>query len=218
MAFEVSFTDHAVRRFIQRHYPEMTHKEALLLLEDRAREATSLKQKTFLGDHQWQMTDPDIVLVVKHERGRSVCVTVLPTHEDYGAIPEEELEAMREYAERTEPRQIRNTESTLEDVKQKCSAELPQKCTPLQQLLIATETKLANIRLHLAKEYLEVKAKERNDELRMQRKRAQKAENRAEHLKCLLAEALRHLRKSGKPRDAEFADTIDPDSGTEESR
>jgi len=161
MAFEVEFTGHAVERFIQRHRPDLRYNQARRLLEDRAREATSLKQKTLAGDHQWQMADPDIVLVVKHERGRTVCVTILPEPEGYHGIPPEELEMMREYAERYGADQIKFYNDKIDGIAAKLQGPQasgpPVKPAHRQQLeaqMITAESKLRKLRIQLAREWI----------------------------------------------------------------
>lgn len=75
-------TRHAVDRFVQRHAPHMTVQEAFRHLCDAWPTAAHLKAKTLLGHHQWQLRDPDCVLVLRENRGRLICVTVLPEVEE----------------------------------------------------------------------------------------------------------------------------------------
>lgn len=55
--------------------------QAFLHLIEAVPRAAPLKAKTLLGHHQWQLQDPDCVLVIREKRGRKVCVTVLPEPE-----------------------------------------------------------------------------------------------------------------------------------------
>lgn len=75
-------TRHAVDRFVQHHAPHLTAKQAFRLLLEAAPRAAHLKAKTILGDHQWQLEDPECVLVMKEDHGRMICVTVLPEPEN----------------------------------------------------------------------------------------------------------------------------------------
>jgi hypothetical protein len=75
-------TRHAVERFVQRHAPHMTAKEAYQHLCVAWRSAAHLRAKTILGHHQWQLRDPDCVLVLRENGGRLICVTVLPEAEE----------------------------------------------------------------------------------------------------------------------------------------
>lgn len=75
-------TKHAVERFVQRHAPYLTVGQAFWHLRRAARFAAHLKAKTVLGHHQWQIDDPSCVLVIKEDRGRMICVTVLPEPEE----------------------------------------------------------------------------------------------------------------------------------------
>lgn len=98
----ISFTHHAVERFIQRHTDgTMSIAEARQLLEEKSRTANHLREKTILGQAQWEITDPPCVLVTKPlPRSKDlVCVTVLPTRSVGGFSPDE-MEIIREAAER----------------------------------------------------------------------------------------------------------------------
>ncbi len=95
------FTEHAIDRFIERHAPDLSRKEARKCLEETALKAVRLKEKTINGESQWMLED-GIILVTKRDGGETVCVTILP--EPYRRGPrEEELEMMREYAEANLP-------------------------------------------------------------------------------------------------------------------
>lgn len=75
-------TRHAVDRFVQRHAPHLTAKQAYQLLLQEVPRAAHLKAKTILGHHQWQLDHPECVLVMKEDNGRMICVTVLPEPEE----------------------------------------------------------------------------------------------------------------------------------------
>lgn len=93
-----SITPHAVERFVQRHAPAMSHRQARAYLEEKAPHAARLKERTIKGDQQWQLHDPECVLVMKRDfRLRAwVCVTVLPEPEGT-AINDEEMEILRNH-------------------------------------------------------------------------------------------------------------------------
>jgi hypothetical protein len=74
-------TRHAVDRFVERHAPHLTAGEAFRHLLQELPNAAHLKAKTLLGHHQWQIRDPDCVLVLRENCGRMICVTVLPEPE-----------------------------------------------------------------------------------------------------------------------------------------
>lgn len=97
---KIHLTQHAVERFVLRHRPDLTVNRALELLERGLNNVCRLREKTFRGQDQWQMTNPACVLVTKFTPSGTVCVTILPEPETRG-IPEEELALMREYALKT---------------------------------------------------------------------------------------------------------------------
>jgi hypothetical protein len=77
MRFE--FTNHAIQRFIERHAPEMSAETARELLTDAAtHRAAKIKSRSFRGDQQWQLRNPDVVLVTTTDDGRIIVKTVLP--------------------------------------------------------------------------------------------------------------------------------------------
>lgn len=92
MPAEIAFTHHAVKRYIQRHARELTYDAALARLQTAP--VTKLRERTLLGQIQYEIQDPYCVLVVKRDRRSSpelVCVTVLPTRENsFGWTAEEE--------------------------------------------------------------------------------------------------------------------------------
>lgn len=75
----ITFSTHAIERYIERHAPWLEAAEARERLQWAARlRSTKLKQKTGAGDSQWQLRDPDVVLVVRPDGGNSHVVTILP--------------------------------------------------------------------------------------------------------------------------------------------
>ncbi len=100
----IYFSDHAVERFIERHAPDMTPEEAREHLEQEGPRAIRLRERTILGQEQWQLQDPPCVLVIKNsdDAGR-VCKTILPTRQNHGGWTEDELEIVREASERLPP-------------------------------------------------------------------------------------------------------------------
>lgn len=92
MPAEIAFTHHAVERYIQRHAPELAYEVALARLQQAT--ALKLRERTLLGQMQYEIQDPYCVLVVKRDRACTpdlICVTVLPARENSnGWSPEEE--------------------------------------------------------------------------------------------------------------------------------
>ncbi len=83
MPADIAFTQHAVERFIQRHARELSYETALARLQQAP--AFRLRERTLLGQLQYEIHDPYCVLVVKRDRQSTpelVCVTVLPTREN----------------------------------------------------------------------------------------------------------------------------------------
>jgi hypothetical protein len=63
-----------------------------------------MREKTCLGQQQWQLQEPRCILVIKGDRQDGlVCVTVLPNKELYGGMTEDEWEIIQEAAERHPP-------------------------------------------------------------------------------------------------------------------
>lgn len=71
-------TNHAAERFIKRHAPHMGLQEARAFLWKASQNAVRLKEKTPVGEFQWEIQDPYCVLVIKFDQNRPICVTVLP--------------------------------------------------------------------------------------------------------------------------------------------
>lgn len=89
MLTRVQITGHAAERYVKRIDETLTVTEALALLEHLAPTATPLRQRTILGQEQWQLHEPKpCVLVVKRDDGYggAVVVTVL----DAPAVPDGE--------------------------------------------------------------------------------------------------------------------------------
>lgn len=75
------FSEHAVRRFQQRHRPDLSRECALAELHRLAEEASPLKERSLCGDEQWAAgEDGDILFIVRRDGGgrRPTVVTVLP--------------------------------------------------------------------------------------------------------------------------------------------
>ncbi len=94
MRQEFLFTHHAVERYIQRHARHLSFNEAVSSLQEGAKEAEVLPEKTMAGQTQWLLREPRVVLVTKSEAKRCVVVTVLPREATPGEwMGEEEWEA-----------------------------------------------------------------------------------------------------------------------------
>lgn len=98
MPADIFFTLHAVERFITRHAPGMTPNQARTHLIRSV--ATRLRERTILGQLQYQVDDPRCVLVVKHDSRMPIpltCVTVLPTPDNAYGWSEDENEIVNEW-------------------------------------------------------------------------------------------------------------------------
>jgi hypothetical protein len=67
----------------------MSESEAGRFLEEKAATAAHLKERTILGQQQWQIEDPHCVLVMKQDGRKMVCVTVLPEAEGCESIEDD---------------------------------------------------------------------------------------------------------------------------------
>lgn len=84
------FTSHAVERYRQFHMldqPTATNDESRTLLELHAGTAINLGRRTNRGDQVWAIEALGIDLVVKHEDGEVIAVTVLPPQRFRGLTP-----------------------------------------------------------------------------------------------------------------------------------
>jgi len=90
------FSDHAIQRFIERHAPGLNTVEAHAVLIDAAtHRAAKLKSRTLRGDQQWQLRNPDVVIVTKTDAGRIIVKTVLPSAQV--GLTAEEAETVCDY-------------------------------------------------------------------------------------------------------------------------
>ncbi len=101
---QISFSDHAVERFIERFAPELTPLQARAYLEEEGLRAVRLKTHTAMGQEQWELQEPRCILVVKnsYDIGR-VCKTILIHQENFGGWTEDEMEILKEASERLPP-------------------------------------------------------------------------------------------------------------------
>lgn len=84
------FTAHAVERFRQFHMldrPGATNDGARELLEGAVGSAVNLRRRTHRGDPVWALEALGIELVVKHEDGEDIAITVLPPPRFRGLTP-----------------------------------------------------------------------------------------------------------------------------------
>jgi type IV secretory pathway VirB10-like protein len=129
----ILFSDHAVERFIERHAPEMSLEEARQHLENEGQRAVRLRERTILGQEQWELQNPKCILVIKNsdDAGR-VCKTVLPNRQTYGQFTEDELEIIREASELYPP--IRPIEASNHVPKQKPPPTPAKKPPPVKKI------------------------------------------------------------------------------------
>jgi hypothetical protein len=154
MIGDIYISDHAVERFVKRHAPEMSFDSAKSLLIRRSLRAVLLRQKTINGDEQWQINDPNVILVGKRVKGKTICVTILPEAE-FNGIPEEELELIREYVDSRASSRISETERRCDEIED----QLSQTLTPVQrfellQQKISAEKKIEATRYQIMREYI----------------------------------------------------------------
>lgn len=100
MPHHFHITEHAIDRFLQRHNPTMTRREIAAAFQRGAPRAVRLRQKTRNGQEQWAFDEPNVVVVVKRDAGRTdrlVGVTILPAPES--SIPDDEMEIIQEALE-----------------------------------------------------------------------------------------------------------------------
>lgn len=98
MPTDITFTPHAIERFIERHAPGIGMDEAEQHL--RRASAVRLRERTILGQLQYQVDEPRCVLVVKRDprmRPELVCVTVLPERENSRGWSEDEIAIRNEW-------------------------------------------------------------------------------------------------------------------------
>lgn len=78
----MKLTHHAVERYRNRFAPDATFMEAQRELEELARRASPLKERTVNGTEQWRTPDGVILVVTRDYKDGPVCKTVLPKYEE----------------------------------------------------------------------------------------------------------------------------------------
>lgn len=78
----MKLTHHAVERYRNRFAPDATFMEAQRELEELARRASPLKERTVNGTEQWRTPDGVILVVTRDYKDGPVCKTVLPKCEE----------------------------------------------------------------------------------------------------------------------------------------
>lgn len=204
---ELVVTNHAVERLIRRYFPEMDPSNARKYLEDRIGDATPLKEKTILGDDQWQLTDPDMVLVMKREPNKRVCVTILPEPETLG-IPEDEMDIIRDRM--LDDDGLRTILREERELVRQLGLELSSgQRMHLEQMRVKVERDAAKARRTIAKQYLS-----NNEATKRQQHRAERAESRNQTLKDALRLVMKHLLIRGDDESLDVVrrvGDIDPD-------
>ncbi len=93
----IDLTRHAIERYQQRHASHLTYEEAVASLESALPTATKLPEpsKGRRGGTQWQLHNPNVVLVTQLDPGadKHVCVTILPIRTSQG-FAEDELDIL----------------------------------------------------------------------------------------------------------------------------
>lgn len=93
----ISFTQHAIDRYIKRFARGSSHAEARADLQRM--EPTPVKQKTIRGQQLWRVEDPTLYFVTKPDGKEHVCVTILSPEmvEDEHGLESEEKEMLEAY-------------------------------------------------------------------------------------------------------------------------
>ncbi len=90
----ITLTNHAIEQYASRHARGLTFEQAKASLEEALPRAEKLQERASgrRGGFQWQLRDPDVVLVTQLDPGakQHVCVTVLPARTAEG-FSEDEL-------------------------------------------------------------------------------------------------------------------------------
>lgn len=76
MSSSWAFTRTAVKRFMTLHGRNGSEMEAQSLLSTLAARAGRLRELTPMGDFQWKVEEPPLILVTKRQDGLNLCVTV----------------------------------------------------------------------------------------------------------------------------------------------
>lgn len=210
---KISFTTHAVEQFISRHASEMSFAEARAYLEEHGPRASRMREKTCLGQQQWQLQEPRCVLVIKGDRREGlVCVTVLPTKEMYGGMTEDELEILREAAEAHPPVSPKGAYNFKEAIK--APSVRKTKGPPTLEEVQRSSPKAARadevIRLHQLMVERAIKA----DEARERHHREQMNTNHLRLKNCLRA-SLRYLLQNASKGDALALEILEEIQATE---
>jgi hypothetical protein len=74
----IDVTDHAVERYVLRYAEGVSYPRARADLERLAGTAVPIKERSVNGQQLWRVDEPPMLLVVKPDAGKYVCVTVLP--------------------------------------------------------------------------------------------------------------------------------------------
>ena len=213
----IRFSDHAVERFIERFAQGMSVGQARAWLEQEGPQATRLRTRTALGQEQWELQNPKCILVVKNsEDAGRMCKTILFSKpENFGGFTEEEMEIIREAAERMPPIKPDYVEPGY--VPKVPPPPKPSKAAPSVAALAKTLPKASNkvVATELQKQAVEVQ-KEITQRYRVvesaktQRHIATMEKNLSTQKKCLRA-ALRYLLSKaaeGDPLAMEIAEDI----------
>lgn len=155
MIGDIHISDHAVSRFVQRHAPEMTFREAKSLLIKRSLHAVALKQKTVKGDNQWRITDPDVILVGKYVNNGIVCVTILPEPE-FSGVSEEDFYKIHNHIDGILDERAEGIKERSECINEQIlnSVLTPSQRFDLEQRRLSIECQLEKLRYAIMQEYI----------------------------------------------------------------
>lgn len=198
MTTRIDVTDHAVLRYVQRHARGTPHDQARAEIERLAGGATPLRERTVRGQQMWRVSEPPMLLVVKPDGGRYVCVTVLPStiaDEEDAAIEAEIVEAyarIRHLVERGSDENPADTKAVQDSTTALCT-KLRAQIDSLKTARDALRSDLHKICNFSASEFSSLSAGEQRHALNILRAQYDAAERRcaSKHEDRRVADTLR---------------------------
>lgn len=198
MTTRIDVTDHAVLRYVQRHARGTPHEQARAEIERLASGAMPLRERTVRGQQMWRVREPPMLLVVKPDAGRYVCVTVLPSviaNDEDAAIEAEIVEAyarIRHLVEHRGGETPAETKAVQDDVTALCT-KLRAQIDSLRTARDALRSDLHKICSLSADEFSSLSASEQRSTLNILRAQYDAAERRcaAKHEDRSVANVLR---------------------------
>lgn len=208
MKGDIWFTRHAVERFIKRHAPGMSEAEAIAHLV--AAQAIPLKERTLLGQQQFQIENPRCVLVMKRDHhskrtGKRICVTVLPDRQNSFGWREDEQGIVNEWLADKAASEVK-----AQVTKANAAPYVPvkrQEPAPKPPPKVALPVDLEHARLVAEQNRVLVEASVARDRERTLRHEATERENRSRGRECLRV-ALTYLTARAAAGDDDAAEVM----------